>query len=155
MIENDLVFLGEEESEIQEMNAEADLLYSKLYDVIEEAGGWVYRLKGEGEGQGYSYGDGLMSVDPTLSPVQRFRVLVHERAHDLLQHAKKPTRDQPLEETQADFIASVVCGNYGMDVSEDSAHYVVGYKGTLKLVRENRDLILNTAVQIINEIDAV
>jgi hypothetical protein len=70
--------------------------------------------------------DRRIRIDPSNSPAQRVKTLVHELAHAFLH----PTvADRGLAELEAESIAFVVCRSLGMDTGEYSFGYVAIWAG--------------------------
>lgn len=68
---------------------------------------------------------GKIIIDPKMKGAERFAVLTHELAHEIL-HADKSKRLQTtktIRETEAKAVAHVVCRAVGLDSTTHSADY--------------------------------
>lgn len=176
-LDKDLVCLGESESELQEMNFEADRRFSQLHSVIRNKGGDIYALEGDYKyhveedlryhtGRSYvdirgvSVGGGNVYVELTGSPITKFRLLVHEYAHDLLKHVDRldPITEELRikQEVQSDMTAFCVCAEFGIDFSLTTFStplYLLSHGATPKTIAENSEIFIETSQRIITEIN--
>jgi len=98
---------------------------------------------------------GKIILRPDLPTAERFAVLVHELAHELLhqQNARKHDTTKTVRETEAEAVAHVVCRASGMECTTRCSDYIQLYRGNTNALSESLDLIQKTAAQIIRQID--
>lgn len=124
-----------------------------IYGTIEEyltGIGWsVTREEIPGETNGYTTVDGsrCVVVDSRLEPAQAAKTLIHECAHVTL-HADKAATDEALRhrgmaETEAESVAYVLAGLFGLDTSKYSVGYVTGWaNGDVKLLQQTAERVM-------------
>ena len=111
----------------------------------------------EGKAKGYfSLTENEIAVKQGMSEIQTVKTIIHEMAHQKLHSgldAVKQTRSS--KEVEAESIAYVVSQHYGIDTSDYSFSYVVGWsdgKETTEL-KNSLDVIRKTASEMISDID--
>ena len=93
---------------------------------------------------------GSIIIRPDLSPAERFAVLAHEFAHELLHKGeRRHDTTKTVRETEAEAVAFVVCQAIGLDSSTRSADYIQLYRGTTETLAESLDYIQKTATHIL------
>ena len=107
----------------------------------------------------YSQVDKKIVIQKDMSQVQTIKTLIHEMSHqklhdkDLVADAKDISRNG--KEVEAESVSFVVCQHYGMDTSDYSFSYVVGWskgKETPEL-KDSLNKIRQTAADFITQID--
>ena len=94
---------------------------------------------------------GLIEVDPELEAADRFAVLVHEVAHELLHRGERREKtDKFIRETEAEAVAFAVCSAVGLEVGNSAADYITLWQGDVMKLRESLDFILVTASEILS-----
>lgn len=102
-----------------------------------------------GGADGVSRG-GSIALRPGLEPAQRFGVLVHEFAHELLHKTEADKRpSKTVRETEAEAVAHVVCDAMGLETGSAAADYITLYSGDRELLMASLDRIQKTACRII------
>jgi antirestriction protein ArdC len=99
---------------------------------------------------------GRITILPDLPPAERFAVLVHEIAHELLHRGDRRTQTtRKVRETEAEAVAFVVCEAVGLDTNTASADYIRLYSGDKATLAESLHFIQSTAEEILTAITAV
>ena len=105
-----------------------------------------------GRAEGTSSG-GAIRIRRSLPLAQRFSVLVHEMAHEILHHGEGVERpDKTVRETEAEAVAHVVGGAIGLDVGSASSDYIRRYRGDSSTLASSLDRIQRAACAIIDGI---
>lgn len=94
---------------------------------------------------------GAIKVSPKLSESEKFAVLVHEFAHELLHQRtdRKQSTTRQIRETEAEAVAYTVCRAFGIDSTTRSSDYIQLYRGNEETLTESLKFIQQTAGQII------
>ena len=96
---------------------------------------------------------GKIIIRPSLAPRERFAVLVHEFAHELLHQrdlAHRPSKT--VRETEAEAVAHIVCHAFGIDTTTHSSDYIQLYDGNADTLTGSLQAIQTTAAKIIEDI---
>ncbi len=94
---------------------------------------------------------GLIEVDPELESADRFAVMVHEVAHELLHRGERREKtDKIIRETEAEAVAFAVCSAVGLEVGNSAADYIKLWQGSVEQLRESLDFIRVTASDILS-----
>lgn len=102
-----------------------------------------------GGADGVSRG-GSIALRPGLEPAQRFSVLVHELAHELLHKTDSENRPpKTVRETEAEAVAHVVSDAMGLETGSAAADYISLYSGDRELLMASLDRIQRAACRII------
>lgn len=106
---------------------------------------------------GVSYG-GRVKIAERLKAEERFQVLAHELAHELL-HVRdsKSSNSLPkvIRELEAEAIAFVVSKANGIGSLDESSAYIQGYGGDTKLLEASLETIRKTSIEILKMLDEV
>lgn len=94
---------------------------------------------------------GAIMVAPSLPDTEKFAVLVHEFAHELLHQRsdRKQGMSKLILETEAEAVAYTVCRAFGIDSTTRSADYIQLYRGTEDTLRESLGFVQQTAAHVI------
>ncbi len=103
-----------------------------------------------GKADGASRG-GHVRIRESLTLAERFSVLSHELAHELLHHDGQE-RSRTVKETEAEAVAYVVCEAAGLECSTASSDYIQLYDGKPETLLASLRRIQNTAKVIIDAI---
>ena len=105
-----------------------------------------------GGADGVSIG-GKIRIRTGLTHAERFSVLAHEWAHELLHKAKGEDRPSKLvRETEAEAVAFVVCHSIGLATGTAAADYIRLYRGDKETLLASMDRVQKTASLIIRAI---
>lgn len=98
--------------------------------------------------------NGRVTIRPDLSASEKFAVLAHEFAHELLHQRTDRVKETTakLRETEAEAVAFVVCRAFDIDSTIRSSDYIQLYRGDEETLRESLSFVQNTAGQIIEGI---
>ena len=104
----------------------------------------------------YSRDGNCIYVKRSLPDIQKFKTLIHERAHSVLhntQEARKLSRE--IKEVEAESTAYCVCEHFGIDSSDYSIGYVTGWgdDDTNEIFRQSLARIQKATVEIIKGIE--
>ena len=94
---------------------------------------------------------GAIKVSPSLPEPERFAVLVHEFAHELMHQRTDRRKDSTRQvlETEAEAVAYTVCRAFGIESTTHSSDYIQLYNGAEDTLRESLGIVQQTATQII------
>ena len=115
----------------------------------------------DGEAKGfYQLVDKYIAIQPGMSEAQTMKTAVHETAHAVLHDRDQMevegiVKDQLTREVEAESVAYTVCQHYGIDTSDYSFGYIVGWSSGKKLeeLKGSMNIIRTTASEIIKGID--
>ena len=113
----------------------------------------------EGNAKGYYHQvEKRIAIQEGMSEIQTVKTAIHEMAHQKLhdQQNKEQKQTRNSKEVEAESVAYTVCQHYGIDTSDYSFSYVVGWsqgKETPEL-KESLETIRKTAAELIHDIDA-
>ncbi|QKK08609.1 MAG: DUF1738 domain-containing protein [Planctomycetota bacterium] len=117
-----------------------------------EAEGIALRYESLGSTQGQSRG-GTIALSDELDEAERFSVLVHELAHELMHQG--PNRPDPrppktVRELEAESVAFVVCTAVGMKTGTASSDYIQSHGGDAALLGQSLQRVQKTAERILD-----
>lgn len=110
-------------------------LYARTAAYLEGIGWSVAREPIPGEANGYTTTDGTrrVVVEANISEAQAAKTAIHEAAHVLL-HAEEDHAEyvahRGVKETEAESVAYIVAGIFGLDTAAYSVGYVAGWSKT-------------------------
>ncbi|TWU62347.1 hypothetical protein V7x_40760 [Crateriforma conspicua] len=109
----------------------------------------AYVDDGLGGALGVSKG-GRIEVLAELEPADRFAVLAHELAHELLHHGERRAKtSKVVRELEAEAVAYVVCRSQGLECGNKSSDYIQLYNGDDKLLMNSLEHIQRTSAMIL------
>lgn len=115
--------------------------------------GWKIHRHGAGGANGYMDAKTkTIVIAPHLEPAQATKTLIHETAHALM-HSKITDYQthRGVYETEAESVAYVVAGAFGMDTSAYSIGYVAGWANfDAETIEETGNRVLKCAHQLID-----
>ncbi len=126
---------------------------TRLEQAITTSGIQLQTVESLGGAYGQSHG-GMIKVIRDLPPAERFSVLAHEWAHELLHKVDK--KDRPtkvVRETEAESVAFVVSHAFALDTGTASSDYIQLYDGNKDTLTASLDRIQKTACTIIGAIN--
>lgn len=112
--------------------------------------------------KGYcNYEERRIGIKEGMSQIQTLKTTIHEIAHATLhdrhgdEESSVQDKDRHTREVEAESIAYVVCQHYGIDTSDYSFGYVVGWSSgrEVKELRSSLESIRSTAKDMITTID--
>jgi antirestriction protein ArdC len=147
---------GEDLPEFAQIQGDAGENLARLEHVVRDVGIDLRYERIPGSVKGVSSG-GTITLEQELSRPEKFAVLIHEHAHELLhqQTGRKHECSKTVRETEAEAVAFVVCHAFGLDSKTRSSDYIQLYRGSTETLAESLDLIQKTAAGIIEAINAV
>lgn len=106
-----------------------------------------------------------IAVQENMSESQTLKTMVHEVAHSML-HDKEinrddlmeaPAKDRNTKEVEAESVAYTVCQHFGIDTSDYSFGYIVGWSSgkDMKELKSSLDIIRKTSSELITGIEGV
>ena len=102
---------------------------------------------------GWTDGD-TITIRQELESAEKFRCLVHELAHCLLQHiGHRRGTSARVRETEAEAVAYVVCHAFGIDSRDRSRDYIHLWDGNTDTLVQSLAVIQRVAGRIIAEVD--
>jgi antirestriction protein ArdC len=102
--------------------------------------------------KGMSFGGKIMLL-PDMPPAERFAVLVHETAHELLHRGdRRKETTHTVRETEAEAVAFVVSTAIGLDANTSSSDYIQLHAGDKATLAESLAFIQQTASVILQAI---
>ena len=117
-----------------------------------------------GDSKGYFHTEEKrIAVQENMSESQTLKTMVHEVAHSML-HNKEinrddlmeaPAKDRNTKEVEAESVAYTVCQHFGIDTSDYSFGYIVGWSSgkDMKELKSSLDTIRKTASELITGIE--
>lgn len=100
---------------------------------------------------GRSYG-GRISVAPNLSPAERFQVLIHELAHELMHRNRDSMPSHSVRELEAESVAYAVSSACGIECLEHSSDYIGMFNGDEQQFSASLKSIFETSSYIIQKL---
>ena len=119
-----------------------------------------------GDSKGYFHTEEKrIAVQENMSESQTLKTMVHEAAHSML-HNKEinrddlmeaPAKDRNTKEVEAESVAYTVCQHFGIDTSDYSFGYIVGWSSgkDMKELKSSLDIIRKTSSELITGIEGV
>ena len=119
-----------------------------------------------GDSKGYFHTEEKrIAVQENMSESQTLKTMVHEVAHSML-HNKEinrddlmeaPAKDRNTKEVEAERVAYTVCQHFGIDTSDYSFGYIVGWSSgkDMKELKSSLDIIRKTSSELITGIEGV
>ena len=140
---------GRELPEMREIRGSVGENRERLLSFIERQGIQLVFTEKIAPALGVSYG-GRIAILPGQSEAEEFSTLVHELAHEMLQHSKRrTTTTKVVRETEAEAIAFVISKAIGLEAGTASADYIQLYHGNASLLAESLEVIQQTSAVIL------
>jgi len=96
---------------------------------------------------------GKITLRQGLAPAERFSVLAHEWAHEILHQSDRENRPaKTVRETEAEAVAFVVAHSIGLETGSASSDYIQLYAGDAETLAASLDRIQRTACRIIEAV---
>jgi hypothetical protein len=135
--------------ELRGMSGDVGENRDRLISFIEKQGIALTYTEKIAPALGASYG-GRIAILPGQSEGEEFSTLVHELAHEMLEHAKRrTTTTKVVRETEAEAIAFVIAKAVGLQTGSASADYIHLYHGNASLLAESLEVIQQTSAVIL------
>lgn len=117
-----------------------------------------------GDSKGYFHTEEKrIAVQANMSESQTLKTMVHEVAHSMLHNKEinrddlieEPAKDRNTKEVEAESVAYTVCQHFGIDTSDYSFGYIVGWSSgkDMKELKSSLDTIRKTASELITGIE--
>jgi hypothetical protein len=140
---------GAELPAMREMSGEVGENLARLISFINKQNIELVFTENIAPALGMSYG-GRIAILPGQSEAEEFSTLVHELAHEMLEHARRrTTTTKVVRETEAESIAFVVGKAVGLNTGTASADYIHLYHGNASLLAESLEVIQQTSAVIL------
>ncbi len=144
---------GEDLPEHSRINGSPGDKLADLEAAIQEEGILLETVESLGGAVGVSTGGTIKIID-SIDDAERFGVLVHEWAHEILHQKDKETRpSKTVRETEAEAVAFVVCHAVGLETGTASADYIQIYDGNKETLIASLDRIQKSANHILESLD--
>lgn len=105
-----------------------------------------------GQAAGVSMG-GHICIRPELTPPERFSVLAHELAHEMLHHGEHAERgDKQTRELEAEAVAYIVSTGIGLEPGTACSDYIQAYGGDAEKLAAVLDRVQKTAASILDAV---
>ncbi len=125
---------------------------ARLEQVVRGSGIELSYEECRGGAEGFSRG-GSIVVRSGLPDAEKFFVLVHEYAHELLhQGERRKETSKTVRETEAEAVGFVVSQAIGLDACSHARDYIHLYRGDAETLQESMHFIQRTAARIIDEL---
>jgi hypothetical protein len=145
---------GAELPSMREMSGEVGENRARLIDFIHQQNIELVFTENIAPALGMSYG-GKIAILPGQCEAEEFSTLVHELAHEMLEHAKRRTTTTKVgRETEAESIAFVVGKAVGLTTGTASADYIHLYHGNASLLAESLEVIQQTSAVILAALES-
>ena len=145
---------GDPLPDFAQVSGDATVWLPLLEDAVREAGVVLeYGPIGFPGAKGMST-PGAITISPSLTNTERFAVLIHEFAHELLHQRtdRRSSTTKQTRETEAEAVAYTVCRAFGIDSTTHSSDYIQLYQGTEETLRESLAFVQQTATHIIQTV---
>ncbi len=141
---------GEDLPDIAQSHGDPRHYQAKLEDLVRSRGIELIYDGFDGNTDGVSR-NGEIQIQPDLSVSEKFSVLVHELAHEILHHGdRKNETTKTVQETEAEAVAYVVCQAVGVETKVRSSDYIQIYLGNEETIAESMSHIQRAASQILD-----
>lgn len=143
---------GEELPQFAQSNGEPGQYHEKLESLVRDRGiDLIYVAPGGGADGVSKHGE--IHIRPDLPSCEKFSVLAHEFAHEILHHGNRRNETtKTIRETEAEAVAYVVCQAIGIETTTRSSDYIQLYCGNDDTLVESLDYIQKTASMILDGI---
>ncbi len=126
---------------------------ARMEDVVRSFGIELRYEDGLNGALGVSEG-GRIRVLPQLEDAEKFSVLVHETAHELLHRGeRRAVTTKTIRETEAEAVAFVVCRASGIDSGDRSRDYIQLYNGDKDVLLESLEHIQRVSTAILSALE--
>lgn len=142
---------GEELPEPPRVSGDPGEYWERLVRIV-EAEGIDIRYEPLGDTYGQSRG-GTIALSDDLDHAERFSVLVHELAHELMHQGPNrldPRPDKAVRELEAESVAFVVCTAIGMKAGTASSDYIQSHGGDAGLLGQSLHRVQKTSERILH-----
>ena len=143
---------GEDMPEFAQSHGDPGEYHEKLESLVRDRGIDLIYIAPDGGADGVSK-HGEIHVRPDLPSCEKFSVLAHELAHEILHHGNRRNETtKSIRETEAEAVAYVVCQAIGVETTTRSSDYIQLYCGNDDTLTESLDFIQKTASMILDGI---
>ena len=143
---------GEDLPEFAQSHGDPGEYHERLESLVRDRGIDLIYVAPDGGADGVSK-HGEIHVRPDLPSCEKFSVLAHELAHEILHHGNRRNETtKTIRETEAEAVAYVVCQAIGVETTTRSSDYIQLYCGNDDTLTESLDYIQKTASMILDGI---
>lgn len=135
------------------------VIYEDFMKGLEELSPVPFRFEDIGNGAKGYYSEKYIAIQRDMSNAQTMKTAVHETAHAILHdrdimQENGVSKDRTTKEVEAESVAYVVCSHFGLDTSEYSFSYIVGWSSNKEMseLRNSMDMIRVTSSKLIEDI---
>jgi len=140
--------------DLPDVQGAADTLRADLEHVATTRGIAVNYVEMEADHYGTSK-NGAIDVATGHTSGQQAKTLAHELAHEALHKADRAGLTRSMAELEAESVAYIVCGHFGLDVELRASRYIALWDGDSKALRASLERIATTARTIIDDVDGL
>ncbi len=146
---------GEPLPEFERVDGEPGQWLDRLEQVVRNAGIELQYEEYLGGAEGVSRG-GSIAVLAGIPPAEKFFVLAHEYAHELLHRGeRRKETSKTIRETEAEAVGFVVANVIGLDARSHANDYIQLYQGDAETLQESMHFIQQAAARIVEELHAI
>lgn len=138
---------------LDRVTGDPGVMLERLEAAVRSSGITLVTAEGLGGADGLSEG-GAITLRAGLSPAERFSVLAHEWAHEILHQSESPEQrpEKVVRETEAEAVAFVVSSAAGLAPGGSAADYIRLYRGDAETLAASLDRVQKAACRILDAV---